>query len=317
MMDSRAIIRDCLLGLAIGDALGVPYEFMSREQAETAAKDLRHMKAEGFYHDQPPGAWSDDTAMALAALDSLTRSRGFDPEDMMRAFLDWYLNAAYSSTGETFGVGGTVGRALCSAMHKIPALACGRRGLRDNGNGSLMRIAPVSLWCALKELPREEEVRLVSEASALTHGHEISKMGCLLYTDFLKALTRGASGQEACLSLCRGDYAKRFSAPTLQAYDRILNGGLPALPRKELKESGYVVDTLEAALWAVLSTSSYEEAVGEAIRLGYDTDTVAAVSGSLCGVLYGSGAIPAAWKEELLRRAFLEDLCAAFAALFP
>ena len=313
-MDYLQISTDCLLGLAVGDALGVPYEFMPRKQAETA--DLRSMKAEGFYHDQPAGAWSDDTAMALASLASLTRCRCFDAEDMMAAFLDWYQNAAYSSTGETFGVGGTVLRALLSAMHHIPALSCGRSGFLDNGNGSLMRFAPVSLWCAFHSLSREEELRLVSDASAITHGHEISKLGCLIYTDFLKALIRSGDKRQAYQAVCRMDYSSFFSPSALQTYARILNGRLTAIPRYKLRESGFVADTLEAALWATLRTGSYEDAVGEAIHLGYDTDTVAAVTGSLCGVLYGSASIPAAWREGLLRRPYLEALCMQFAALF-
>lgn len=315
MTNHLKIITDCILGLAVGDALGVPYEFMRRDQVEAAA-DLRHMKASSSFHEQPPGAWSDDTAMCLASMDSLTRCRGFDAEDTMAAFLDWYRNAAYSSTGVAFGVGGTVSRALSSALHGVPALSCGRRGFRDNGNGALMRIAPISLWCAFRELPRDEEVQLVSDAGAVTHAHEISKLGCLIYTDYLKELIRGASKEQAYSFICRERYSLRFTFSTVAVYDRILNGRLPELPRYKLAESGYVVNTLEAALWATLRTASYEEAVGESIRLGYDTDTLAALTGSLCGVLYGSESIPEAWRDELLKRSYLESLCAEYAKLF-
>ncbi len=311
--DFKTIVTNCMLGLAVGDAMGVPYEFMRRDQAE-AAMELEHMSAKGYYHHQPAGAWSDDTAMALASMDSLTRAEGFDPEDMMSAFLDWYLRAAYTSTGETFGVGGTVNRALCSYMNGTPAMSCGRGGIRDNGNGSLMRIAPISLWLAYDKRLRDEEIQLISEASAITHSHEISKLGCLIYTDFLEALIDGADANQAYDDVCGIAYGEYFSPAAIAAYGRILNGKLMELPRHKLRESGYVVDTLEAALWATLKTASYKDAIGEAIRLGYDTDTVAAVTGSLCGVLYGSEGIPQAWKEELLRREYLETLCARFAA---
>lgn len=314
-MDYLEMTKSCILGLAVGDAMGVPYEFMRRDQVEAAAT-FDHMNADGFYHSQPAGAWSDDTAMTLAGLDSLTRRQGFSPEDMMTAFLDWYLNAAYTSTGVTFGVGGTVNRALCSYMQNIPAQACGRGKIRDNGNGSLMRISPVSLWCAFQEIPREKEIKLVSDASAITHSHEISKLGCLIFTDFLKALVKKTGAQRAYDTICSIPYSERFSASAIKPFARILNHKLLELPRHKLKESGYIVDTLEAALWITLSTSSYKEAIAEAIRLGYDTDTVAAVTGSLCGILYGSEEIPNAWKDELLNREYLEKLCMQFATLF-
>lgn len=310
-MTIQTSIYSCILGLAVGDALGVPYEFLRRDQA--AAAELTHMTASRYYHQQPAGAWSDDTAMTLAAMDSLTRCGGFDGEDTMRAFLDWYDNAAYTSTGETFGVGGTVYRALLTAKNGIPALQCGRGRIRDNGNGSLMRIAPAALYCAFKELPREDEVQLLADASAITHAHEISKLGCLIYSVFLKALIRGADKEEAYRLCCAEDYTRCYSPEAAAAYGRILNGTLPALEPWDLAESGYVVDTLEAALWAVLHGHSYEESVSAAIRLGYDTDTVAAVTGSLCGVLYGVEGIPLAWWEELLRREDLEELCERFA----
>ena len=311
-MDVFTTVVSCILGLAVGDALGVPYEFMRRDQA--AAAELEHMRS-GGYHQQPAGAWSDDTAMALASMDSLTRSGGFDAEDMMAAFQDWYRKAVYTSTGETFGVGGTVFRALHRARAGAPALRCGPTGIRDNGNGALMRFAPVALYCVFRELPRAEEVQLVSDASAITHGHAISKLGCQIYTDFLRVLVKDGDKETAYRTICAENYEVYFPADAVKAYERILDGALSDLPRRWLRESGYVVDTLEAALWATLREDSYVDAVGEVIHLGYDTDTAAAVTGSLCGVLYGRESIPREWRDELLRREYLEDLCEKFSQI--
>ena len=305
-------VLSCILGLAVGDALGVPYEFMRRDQAEAA--ELEHMRS-GGYHQQPAGAWSDDTAMALASMDSLTRSNGFDAEDMMAAFQDWYHNAVYTSTGETFGVGRTVFRALHRARKGVPALRCGLTGVRDNGNGALMRFAPVALYCIYRNLPREEELRLVGEASAITHGHAISKLGCQIYTDFLRVLVKGGDKETAYRTICAEDYEVYFPADAVKAYERIFDGALANLPRRFLRESGYVVDTLEAALWATLREDSYVDAVGEVIHLGYDTDTAATVTGSLCGVLYGGELIPREWQDELLRREYLEGICEKFSQI--
>lgn len=312
-MNAYDTVRSCILGLAVGDALGVPFEFMPREQAASA--ELAHMTQGNFYHIQPAGAWSDDTAMALASMDSFTRRRGFDPDDMMRAFLDWYRFGDYSSTGETFGVGRTVYNALHETMKGTSALRCGQAGIRDNGNGSLMRFAPTALYCIFRDLPRKEELRVVTQSSAITHAHPISLLGCLIYTDFLRSLILEGNKGKAYSSICDTDYTMISPADAVKAYERILNGKLPELSEEDLRESGYVVDTLEAALWATLRERSYADAITATIRLGYDTDTVAAVTGSLCGALYGVEGIPQTWRDELLKQPYLEQLCERFSTM--
>lgn len=231
-MDKQEIIKNCIFGLAVGDALGVPYEFMRRDQ--TQAVDLTNMKSYGYFHKQPAGAWSDDTAMTLASMDSITRSRGFAPDDMMAAFQDWYQNGAYTSTGETFGVGRTVYHALRKAQNLLPALQCGQKRFHDNGNGSLMCVALVALYCAFHDLGRADEVRLVGDASAITHAHEISKLGCLIYTDYLKLIINGINKLAAYDKCCEIDYSNAFSKKALKAYERVLHGGLPELRQHKL-----------------------------------------------------------------------------------
>lgn len=306
-MDKQEIIKNCIFGLAVGDALGVPYEFMRRDQ--TQAVDLTNMKSYGYFHKQPAGAWSDDTAMTLASMDSITRSRGFAPDDMMAAFQDWYQNGAYTSTGETFGVGRTVYHALRKAQNLLPALQCGQKRFHDNGNGSLMCVALVALYCAFHDLGRADEVRLVGDASAITHAHEISKLGCLIYTDYLKLIINGINKLAAYDKCCEIDYSNAFSKKALKAYERVLHGGLPELRQHKLVESGYVVATLEAARWCVLTESTYEDTAVAAVRLGYDTDTIAAIAGSMSGILYGREAIPQKWMSDLLQKESINALC--------
>ena len=307
------IVKSCILGLAIGDALGVPYEFMPRYQAESA--DLTHMTENGFYHQQPAGAWSDDTAMTLAVMDSIIHTGYIDAEAMMSAFQDWYINARYTSTGITFGVGRTINFALKKHRYGNPALACGPSGFRDNGNGALMRFSPIALFCSYNKFSRDEEVCLVNNACQITHAHEISQLGCLIYTDYMKSIVSGSSKTQAYEAICSADYNSYYSKKAVCAYRRILDGELVALPRHSLNESGYIVDTLEAALWATLKETSYKDAIRDAIHLGYDTDTVAAVTGSICGILYGAESIPEVWQNELLNRDYLENLCRAFSSV--
>lgn len=307
------IVKSCILGLAIGDALGVPYEFMPRKQAENA--DLTHMIENGFYHQQPAGAWSDDTSMTLAVMDSIIHTGYIDAEAMMSAFQSWYINARYTSTGITFGVGRTINFALKRHRCGKPAFACGPSGLRDNGNGALMRFSPIALFCSYNKFSRDEEVCLVNNACQITHAHEISQLGCLIYTDYIKSIVSGLSKIQAYEAICSTDYNNYYSKKVIRSYRRILDGNLAALSAHSLNESGYIVDTLEAALWATLKETSYENAVKEAIHLGYDTDTVAAVTGSICGILYGAESIPEEWQNELLNRDYLEELCRAFSSV--
>lgn len=312
-MNIHDTVLSCILGLAVGDALGVPFEFMPRGQAASA--DLRHMPSKSYYHTQPAGAWSDDTAMTLASMDSLIRCRGFDPDDMMQAFLGWYRFADYTSTGETFGVGRTVYAALRMAMKGVPALLCGQAGIRDNGNGSLMRFAPTALYCIFCDLPRKEALHVITQSSAITHAHPISLLGCLIYEDFLRSLILERNKEQAYNSICNTDYTMVFPGDAVKAYERILNRKLPELREENLRESGYVVDTLEAALWATLRERSYADTITAVIRLGYDTDTVAAVTGSICGALYGVEGIPLAWQDELLKRPYLQQFCERFSSM--
>ena len=156
---------------------------------------------------------------------------------------------------------------------------------------------------------------MVMQSSAITHAHPISLLGCLIYTDYLRVLIREGDKMRAYRSICDTDYTRISLVDAIKAYERILNGKLPELSEENIRESGYVVDTLEAALWATLRERSYADAITAVIRLGYDADTVAAVTGSLCGALYGVEGIPQTWRDELLNQAYLKKLCERFSAM--
>lgn len=253
--------RDCIYGQAVGDALGVPYEFRARGSFTCTG-----MTDHGT-HDQPAGTWSDDTSMALAICDSYRELGRIDTDDIRMRFRRWYEEGTYTVDG-LFDAGGTCARAIREGH--------GMAGGRDNGNGSLMRTLPLAFTPAT-----DEEVRAVS---AVTHAHPLSCGLCVGLVHVARCLMAGASPTEAA-----GEYAR-----------------LRERPRHEVRSGGFVRDTFEAALWCLLTTSSYEECVLAAVNLGDDTDTTAAVAGGLAGIAYGEAAIPAGWLATLRGRDVIE-----------
>ena len=298
-------IKAVMLGHAVGDALGVPVEFCERD--ELAAKSVTDMVGYGTY-PYPEGCWSDDTSMSLAALDSLASGK-LDFDDIMVKFGEWYYDDEYTPTGEMFDVGNTCSYAIDNyfAYHK-PIEECGLTGERSNGNGSLMRIHPFVLYAYAKQMSIDEWLGVIVKASALTHAHDRSKIGCLIYTFVLMNLLKdkGKDGIQEGLKK-----AKHYlnACAEFTTYERIFKNDFAALPRDEIKSSGYVVDTLEAALWCLLTTANYRDCVLKAVNLGDDTDTIAAIAGGLAGALYGYDAIPSEWLEALKRRDYIEGMC--------
>ena len=310
------IVRSAMLGHAIADAMGVPVEFSDRRaRRRNPVTGYRGYGA----HDVPAGTWSDDTSMALATLDSLTH--GLDYTDMMDRFCDWKIHAAYTATGVVFDMGITTSKALSQFKQGVPALSCGLSGEYDNGNGSLMRIIPAALYCtyAADDLPLDEQLAIIHNVSALTHSHPRSQMGCGIYALILMELCdgRGIAGIQAGIDRAKESYeANPAFSKELGSYARILSCAsildFAKTPEDEIRSGGYVVDTLEAALWCLLNTDNYRDCVLRAVNLGDDTDTVAAVAGGLAGCLYGIEGIPDGWLAGLRKAEDIEVLCRAF-----
>ena len=306
-------MRGGLLGLAAGDALGVPVEFCERSRLK---KDpVTDMRGWGT-HSQPPGTWSDDTGMTLAALDSLTG--GFDPEDMMRCFSRW-RGGEYWPYGEVFDVGIATEQAISRYRGGTPALLCGGRGERDNGNGSLMRMLPVAYYLYLHQgtpVFRGNSAQIVRQASAVTHAHPRSQIACMIYVGVACALLAGRSARSAAqegvldaVSACLDTDLE----PELEHYALLADvDAFCALPDAAIASSGYVVHTLQAALYCLNNARSFRDCALAAVNLGDDTDTTAAVAGSLAGIAWGEGSIPAAWRMLLPRRGEMERLLEIF-----
>lgn len=300
-------VKAVVLGHAVGDALGVPVEFCMREELD--ACPVTDMRGFGTY-PVPAGCWSDDTSLSLAALDSLRAGR-VDMEDVMLRMAEWYYDFCYTPKGIVFDVGRTCEHAIVRYVteHR-EAVACGLTDERSNGNGSLMRIYPFVLFAYLTDAPRPSWERMIDDASSLTHAHERSRLACKIYACVLLSLLRRPE-REAVREALTEAAARYGGCAEYPHLSRVLTEDISAFSRDKIQSTGYVVDTLEAAIWCLLTTNSYKACVLSAVNLGDDTDTVAAVAGSLAGALYGLSAIPPPWLATLRRRAYLEELCEA------
>lgn len=301
-------VKDALLGFATADALGVPIEFTKRNQGEP----LKEMVGFGS-HPVPEGTWSDDTSMTIAAMDSIIDKKGIDYNDIMKRFLQWIQSAKYTATDEVFDMGIATRNALANfAYSNAEPTECGVKGFNENGNGSLMRILPFVFYAYENNMSEEEVTKFINDASSLTHAHEISRLGCKIYTDYVFELLNGKDKIQALSELQDIDYSKYYSQESIDYYKRILDGSIVNEPVDKIKSSGFVVDTLEAAIWCTINNDSYEDAVVKAINLGNDTDTVGAVTGSLNGLIYGAENIPNRWLKKLRKKDYLEKLSMNF-----
>lgn len=264
-----ATLKDVVYGAAIGDALGVPFEFKVRGTFECT-----DMVANGS-HNQPAGTFSDDTSMMIATCDSIRELGCIDCDDMRKRFRAWANEGAYTPDGYMFDIGNATSTALAEGR--------GCTGVRSNGNGSLMRIAPLAFTNAT-----DDEVRAVS---AITHAHEISTEACVVFVRLLRKIVSGTPVVEATANVKTADYA--FDS------DKSID---------DVRSGGYVLDTLDAALWCLCNTDSYAECVLKAVNLGRDTDTTACVAGALAGAVYGLDAMPAEWVD-VLRAKDVIDAC--------
>lgn len=236
---------------------------------------------------------------------------GIDYDLVMQNFGKWYHDGEFTPTGFTFDVGTTCSQAINAYFFsRLPAIQCGRASERSNGNGSLMRIHPIVLYLADKDMSIEEKIEIVHTMSALTHAHERSKIGCGIYAFVLWELLKSPAISALKIGL---DKAQQYYQGNLELipYQRLFDRTFVITRNKDIKSSGYIVDTLESAIWCLLTTNNYRDAVLKAVNLGEDTDTIAAVAGGLAGALYGHESIPTEWRNTLLRLDYIENLCIA------
>lgn len=299
-------ITGALLGLAAGDAVGTTVEFSRRGSFEP----MTDMVGGGPFNLEP-GQWTDDTSMALCLATSLVERRGFDPVDQMQRYTRWQQQGYLSSTDRCFDIGGTVAGAL-AAFARSGHPYSGPTDEQSSGNGSLMRLAPVPM--AWHRHP-DTAVAMAGQSSRTTHGSRLCIDACRYFAGLLLGAFDGV-GRDDLLSTCHCPVADLWEAEPLETQVRqIADGSFRDKSPEALPASGFVLHTLEAALWAVWTTEDFEQAVLAAANLGRDADTTAAVAGQLAGALYGASGIPAGWLRKLARREMIETLAERLAAM--
>lgn len=296
-------IKAALLGLAVGDALGVPVEFLRRDTYQPVTS----MRGYGT-HNKPPGTWSDDSSMTFCLAESLCS--GFNMEDVKQKFCDWLYEGYWTHNGkEAFDVGITTANVLARIQAGTALAESGERDEYSNGNGSLMRILPLAFY--VKKKDAATRFSHIEEVSGITHAHMRSKIACSIYIEIALHLLDGATMKEAYDAMKPAIIEHYFPTQREEEwthFERILSSDIQELERSEVKSSGYVIDTLEASLWCLLTTDCFEDAALTAVNLGEDTDTVGAVTGGLAGLYYGISNMPAEWLQVLARREDIEEL---------
>ena len=310
----RNIWLDGMMGVVVGDALGCPVQFMSREEiAGRAAGPVTGMESGGVYQ-MLEGTWTDDSSMALAALDSIRKLGKVDLEDIMENFVAWYEEGEYTPFGEAFDIGNTCSLAIEKYEREHDPLNCGGTAERSNGNGSLMRIMPASLYAYDRKLSAADAVKTVHEVGGLTHGHLRSKIACGLYYFCVKAILdgKGSLNDRLQKGLAEGfafyemDLANRVE---LSYYGRVKESEeFRTVPVEKIKSTGYVVDSLEAAIWSLVRTESFKDCLLMAVNLGDDTDTIGAIAGGMASLYYGYDGIPEEWLAVIQRREWIEGM---------
>ena len=295
-------VKDGICGFVVGDALGVPVEFYSREELkEDPVVDMREY---GTYN-MPKGTWSDDSSMILATMASIVNKKGIDLEDIMNEFKNWFFKGAYTQYIDTFDYGITTSTAIQRYDKGIPVDKCGGRSNHDNGNGSLMRILPLAF------IP-DIDPETVEKVSALTHAHERTLITCVFYVQIAKSMlsNEGLTIKEHI------DNASEFvmkyykDSDELKHLNRIFENDFS----EGISSSGYVISTIESVIYSLLNTDNYKDALLKAVNLGGDTDTIAGICGGLAGIYYGFDAIPVEWTDAIPKLDYVVSLCEMYEA---
>jgi ADP-ribosylglycohydrolase len=298
-METIERYRGSLLGLAVGDAVGTTLEF----KPPGSFTPIEDMVGGGPFQLQP-GQWTDDTSMALCLAESLIEQQGFNPVHQLQKYLQWYREGYLSSTGRCFDIGNTTIDGL-RQFEKTQEPYCGSTDPRSAGNGSIMRLAPVPLFYAKRPL---EAIAKSAESSRTTHQATVAVEACRYLGALIVGAVNGVSREELLserYSPVPGYWEKN---PLVEEIDEIALGSFKHRQPPEIQGSGYVVKSLEAALWAFYNSHSFREGCLLAVNLGDDADTTGAVYGQLAGAFYGESGIPESWRSQLAYRQLIESM---------
>lgn len=330
-MDS---IKDGIFGHIVGDALGLPVQFLPREERdEDPVTDMRGYGA----FNLPPGSWSDDSSLTIATIDGLSKclenkkegnslSEIIDYEIIMENFSLWLNEGHFTPYGKAYDIGGATMDGIERYDEGTEPILSGGIGERDNGNGSLMRILPIAFFIHYLSqkysFDEDDMMTAVHNLSSLTHRHRRSQLCCGIYVNIALELIENHEDCNLEELIANGiNKSKEYYFNNddfkgeLHHFDRVFSLNIQNLPREEIKSGGYTISSLEASIWCLLNNKNYKDTILEAVNLGYDTDTTACIVGGLAGIYYGYDDIPNEWIDKLARLDYIEEKISNFSSL--
>ena len=316
MTNNTNIWLNGIMGVVVGDALGCPVQFESRK--EVSRHPVTDMRGYGTFN-LPEGSWTDDSSLTIALLESIRRIGKIDLDDIMENFMNWLYDGDFTPYGQSYDIGRGTMQAIDRYSRNRNAKKCGGGEEWNNGNGSLMRILPACIYCNVMETSGIysdcDAIDVIHSVGGLTHAHIRSNIACGLYFFMVKQILIGEGPLQERMreGLTQGFafYESRLAdKENLHYYDRLRDlTAFKSLPAEKIKSTGYVVDALEAAVWSLITTDRFDQALLKAVNLGDDTDTVGAIAGGLAGLYYGYDTIPENWLSAIKRREWIEEMC--------
>lgn len=282
-------MKTSILSFVLGDVLGLAIQFITRQSLEKKLQNNSILEIiKNSNSNIPLGTWSDDTSLTLCTMASIVETKTINLKNISEKFCQWFQFGYMTPYGKAFDIGRTTFQTIVSAIENNRPILIGADRKDNNGNGSLMRILPVTMYCYAKKMNKSEIFETVKNISSLTHAHPISIIGCYIYTMVIFMILDGGDKEFILSSLkeLKNHFPKEYE-PFLAEYDDIFSGKFVNKKAEEINAYGYVKDTLEAALWGFFNSHFIEDCILKILSLSGDTDTNGAVGGGLCGLYYG------------------------------
>ena len=306
--------KDGIIGMAVGEAMGVPLSQVEREKL--LENPVLEMREYGSFN-KPVGTWSSDTSLALATIDSLNNCFGISVEDIASRFCQWMEKSEYTANDDRFDIGRTTMIALSRFEKNRDASECGSMADDSNENDCLSRMIPIAYYCYTSKLGPAEVYETVKKVASISHAHEISVLGCYILVVYAMKLMERKSKFDAYQELKKANFSY-FSRSSLEKYVRVIRKNIYELPMEAINSGSSIVETIEAVFWVFLNTSTFNQAIIGGINLGGDTSTIGAILGALAGISFGVKSINPEWRIDLKRYTYISRMCARFdESLYP